>query len=258
MTQTFPTIVEGFGYAPSQPALWRESETAPLQYRDLSLRQASNDTFVGRHLRTGGAAPSGLSLLAPDAAFAFYFVLSGRVTLRRAGQDDILLHPYDAATRHGLGAPVTWDFSHDAELIELKATPRDASLFGGGDGWWVVQSEDERDYLQGDGPRAYFKYRDLGVAAATKRRIHIHVVRATKALDGGTGWHSHSMGQLFYVLRGWADLQVDRRPAVRMAQGDAMCVPKRLKHNVPAFSADYLVLEMCIPADYDTVDGEPE
>jgi hypothetical protein len=28
-----------------------------------------------------------------------------------------------------------------------------------------------------------------------------------------------------------------------------------MKHNVPGFTQDYLVLEMCIPAYYDTVDA---
>jgi hypothetical protein len=31
-----------------------------------------------------------------------------------------------------------------------------------------------------------------------------------------------------------------------------------MSHNVPGFTDDYLVLEMCIPADYDTVDAPAE
>ena len=41
---------------------------------------------------------------------------------------------------------------------------------------------------------------------------------------------------------------------VNMAAGDAMCICPGLGHNVPAMSPDYSVLEMCVPADYDTND----
>jgi quercetin dioxygenase-like cupin family protein len=176
--------------------------------------------------------------------------------LREQGKEAVTLRALDCATRVGAGAPTALHFSHDAEIIEMKAGTAAAQLFGSGDGQWIPSRESEVDYLQGHGPRAFFRYRDLGVADATQRRIHIHVVRSTKASpDGGTGWHSHSMGQLFYVLRGWADLTVERQPGLRMYAGDAMCISPRMKHNVPAFTADYLVLEMCIPADYDTVDA---
>jgi quercetin dioxygenase-like cupin family protein len=252
--QKFPTIVTRFGYSPLAPALWRTGRVSELQFRDLSLAQASGEALIGHHLRTGGIAVSTEALIEPGSAFVFLFVLAGRVTLRAQGHRDEVLGALDSATRFGSGALARLDLSHDAEIIEMKATAVGAPQFGSGGGAWTISRETEGDYSQGDGPRAYFRYRDLGVAAATTRRVHIHIVRSTKALDGGTGWHSHSMGQLFYVLRGWADLAVESQPAVRMSAGDAMCISQRMSHNVPAFSADYLVLEMCIPADYDTVD----
>jgi hypothetical protein len=253
--QSFPTIVSRFGYSPLSPALWNTDATSRLQFRDLSLAQASGDALSGRHLRTGGIAISAEGLIESHSAFAFLYVLSGHVTLRSTGQSSVELGAMDAATRFGTGASTSIEFSHDAALIEMKATAAGAPHFGSGAGSWTFSRETEGDYKQGEGPRAYFRYRDLGVAAATARRIHIHLVRSTKAVDGGTGWHSHSMGQLFYVLRGWADLAVESQPGLRMSTGDAMCISPRMRHNVPAFSADYLVLEMCIPADYDTVDA---
>jgi len=254
-TSPYPTIVTAFGYSPLGPALWRPDPVTGLQFRDLSLAQASGDAFVGRHLRTGGLAQKTRELISPETAFTFLFVLAGQVKLSEDGAAPIVLRALDAATRQGPGRPVTFGLSHDAEILEMKASVAGAAQFGQGTGSWTISHEAESDYHQGEGPRAYFRYRDLGVASATARRNHIHIVRSTKALDGGTGWHSHSMGQLFYVLRGWADLLVERQPAVRMFAGDAMCISPRMKHNVPGFSADYLVLEMCIPADYDTVDA---
>ena len=253
----YPSIVSKFGYSPLGPALWRRDPLTGLESRDLSLAQASDEALIGRHLRTGGSPANAHELIARDTVFTFLFVLAGAVTLQEDSQKPVVLRALDSATRIGAGKSVVISLSHDAEVIEMKASAAGAHLLGTGPGRWVVNQENETDYLQGQGPRAFFRYRDLGVAEASKRRVHIHVVRATKAsADGGTGWHSHSMGQLFYVLRGFADLTVDRQPALRMHAGDAMCISPRMKHNVPAFSADYLVLEMCIPADYDTVDAE--
>ena len=119
----------------------------------------------------------------------------------------------------------------------------------------VVNRDVPAAYKKGDGPRSYFLYRDLGLSAATDRRIHIHALKATApSAAGGTGAHRHTMCQLFYVMKGWADLQVQGQPDVRMHGGDAMCIAAGLKHNVPAFAADYTIIEICIPADYDTVD----
>ena len=39
--------------------------------------------------------------------------------------------------------------------------------------------------------------------------------------------------------------------------GDAMTLPYKLKHDVTGFSADFTVLELNIPADYDTIACDP-
>lgn len=251
----FPSIVSGFGYSPVAPAIWRADSRTGLQCRDLSLDKASSAALTSHHYRTGGAQVETAALGAASCAFAFLYVLAGKVSMTSPDGTARTLMPMDCACRYGSGPAMKWTLSHDAEVIEIAATASGAEALGTPSrGDWHISTEAESAYTLGDGPRKFFKYRDLGVAAATGRRVHIHIVRSTQAVDGGTGWHSHSMGQLFYVLRGWADLAVDGRPWVRMGAGDAMCVAPRMAHNVPAFSADYLVLEMCIPADYDTVD----
>jgi mannose-6-phosphate isomerase-like protein (cupin superfamily) len=253
--QSFPTIVSGFGYSPIGPALWKLDPVSRLEYRDLSLQEASEKRLIGRHYRAAGETLSISGLIRPNAVFEFLFLLAGHVTLMDAGKEGLILNAFDSATRYGRGKETHLSCSHDAEFILLYSTDHQQSILGDGSSEsWLVRRENEDAYVTGDGPRAYFKYRDLGVSEATSRRIHIHVVRATAPSNkGGTGWHSHSMGQLFYVLRGSADVVVEFRPAVRMQSGDAMCVAPRMRHDVPSFSRDYLVLEMCIPADYDTV-----
>ena len=250
-----PTIVKGFGYAPLEPALWLADEATGLKARDLSLDQASDGALVGKHLRAGGFAVRTDALIAAESVFVFLFVLAGSMTMVGENGDETVLTPMMSATRYGRGQGFSTALSHDAEVVLVHSTADGAGQLGDGAGQWSVTVDGEDAYVAGEGPRAYFRYRDLKVAEATDRRIHIHVVRSTKAISGGTGWHSHSMGQLFYVLRGWADLAVERQQWVKMVEGDAMCIAKNMKHNVPAFSEDYLVLEMCIPADYDTRDA---
>ncbi len=257
----FSSIVDRFGYSPIGPAIWRKDTASQLQMRSLSLDQASQYKLVSRHLKAAGVSTQTQALGDAKSTFAFLFVLSGQVVMHETGKQARTFNGYGSACRFGQGQTVNWSLSHDAEVIEIVATSAGSADLGmsqPAQGAWHVCDDHESDYVMGEGPRKFFKYRDLGVAAATNRRIHIHVVRATQAVNGGTGWHSHSMGQLFYVLRGWADLAVQNQPWVRMHSGDAMCISPRMSHNVPGFTDDYLVLEMCIPADYDTVDAPAE
>jgi len=156
------------------------------------------------------------------------------------------------------------DMSDDLELIEITAPAKAATMLGrdtpppahraaaAGVRHAHYLHETPESYVVGAGPRRYFAYRDLGTADFTRRRIHIHVVKALEPMPGGTGWHNHTMSQLFVVLEGWAHLVVEGHGERTMNTGDAMCLRAGMRHDVPAFSADYKVLEMCIPADYDT------
>jgi mannose-6-phosphate isomerase-like protein (cupin superfamily) len=254
----FPAIVSTFGYSPLLPATWHRDAATGLQSRDLSLDFASEGALTARHLRVAGTPISTSALGDPASPFVFLFVLAGSLSMQGAGAASLTLRRYGCVYRYGTGQPAQWHLSDDAEIIEIRGAPRASVVLGLQDlqaGAWASRIDKAADYIVGDGPRSFFSYRDLGVAAVTGRRIHIHVVRSSKPIEKGTGWHSHSMGQLFYVLEGWAELEVERLPSVRMSAGDAMCISPRLKHDVSMFSNDYAVLEMCIPADYDTVDA---
>lgn len=254
----YPTIVTRFGFAPVAPAVWLDDRQTGLVCRDLSLGQASQGALTGKHFRAAPFARTIDTLIDPGAVFAFLFVLAGKVTLTDSGAQAIELRALDCATRHGAGTASLLEFSHDAEIVLLASTKSGLPLFGSGSGKWVLCLEREEDYLQGNGVRKYFRYRSLEVDNATQRRVQIQIVRSIGSIpDAGTGWHTHGMGQLFYVLRGWADLAVDGQPSVRMSTGDAMCIAKGMAHNVPRFSKDYMVLEMSIPADYETIDAPP-
>jgi quercetin dioxygenase-like cupin family protein len=87
----------------------------------------------------------------------------------------------------------------------------------------------------------------------------MHVVQATGQPGEGTGWHYHSMAQWFMILRGRSDIRVETRPRQPLNVGDTMCIGAgpQMRHNVAPYSGDYSVLEMCIPAEYETTAVDP-
>jgi mannose-6-phosphate isomerase-like protein (cupin superfamily) len=255
MNNQYPAVVEAFSLVPLHGAIWRPRGN--LLQRELGLTRASKESMSAHHYRANGAAVAVDDLSAAEAPFLFAMVLSGEVKVT-SDNGSHTLQMYDTCCRYGSGGKVSWEFSHTAEILLLQGKVSAKDVFGApSEGKWSVTREKEDAYIRGDGPRTFFSYRDLETAAVTDRRIHIQLVRAAEMMSGGTGWHFHSMGQIFYILRGWGELVVEDAAAVRMSAGDAMCISPGMRHNVPGFSRDYFLLEMCVPADYSTVDAPP-
>ncbi|HEY1933562.1 MAG TPA: cupin domain-containing protein [Acetobacteraceae bacterium] len=103
-----------------------------------------------------------------------------------------------------------------------------------------------------EGRRAFFKYRDLGVTAATHGRIRAQVTKAEQGMSKATGWHVHKCeAQLVYMLSGWVDLVfADRK--VRLSAGDSMLIPGDTPHNETGTSDTFELLEISVPADMGT------
>ncbi|MCW5771280.1 MAG: cupin domain-containing protein [Rhodospirillaceae bacterium] len=226
---------------------WQADGDTGAAFRDLALGAASGGAMAAQHRRGRGG-----DWLAQDVDFRFIYVLQGRLDLA-AGGGSHSLRPRSVAL-FGAGVPAAAiDASADLELIDISALPPAHSRAPGfrtARTRWL--DETPESFVTGAGPRRYFAYRDLGTADFTGRRLHIHVVKALQPMPGGTGWHNHTMSQLFVVLTGWADVAVEGRGMRRLGPGDAMCLQAGMRHDVPAYSADYTVLEMCVPADYDT------
>lgn len=252
----YPTIVKDFSYSPIDPAIWQVEDRTGLEFRDLALDASTHGKLVARHWRNGGAEQT-VDLVDAASPFAFLFVLEGVVIAEGLGGEAVALARFGSATRYGRGGVTSLRLAPGAELFQIAAAD-DADDILGTSGivasGWTLSHDSQDAYLTGQGPRKFFKYRDLGTAEATGRRIHIHVVAVAGEAPGGTGWHWHTMGQIFYVLSGGAQLSLQRRPWVNMRAGDAMSICAGLGHDVPAFTSDYAVLEMCVPADYDTID----
>jgi mannose-6-phosphate isomerase-like protein (cupin superfamily) len=257
---SFPSIVKDFGFSPIASAVWRQDQRTGLEFRDLSLAAATGRVLVARHWRTGSMSLS-VPLVTTECPFAFVFVVKGSVVLEPQGKDPLRLDRYTAVTRFGGGTAANWKLPAETEVFTIVGTPAAANAFENADvtnAPWIVSRDAPDQYVVGDGPRKFFTYRDLGTSAASGRRIHIQLVAVASEVPDGTGWHRHTMGQIFYVLEGWADLELVGHPWLRMGAGDAMCIYAGLGHNVPRFSREYALIEMCVPTDYDTIDIDGE
>ncbi|MGF1595422.1 MAG: cupin domain-containing protein [Acidimicrobiales bacterium] len=103
------------------------------------------------------------------------------------------------------------------------------------------------------GRRAFFEYRDTGLADATGGAYRAQVMRATDVMET-TGWHYHVCDlQFVYVLAGWVDLAFADGRKVRLEAGGVMAIPSGMVHNELAVSPDFAALEVVAPATMETV-----
>jgi quercetin dioxygenase-like cupin family protein len=106
------------------------------------------------------------------------------------------------------------------------------------------------------GLRAYFAYRDLGIAKATKGKVRAHVIRMTQPFDGGEVAipHYHDVEfQMVYVLKGWFTTDLQGQGPITMKAGSCWIQPPKIKHTVVGYSDDCELLEIVLPADFKTV-----
>ncbi|UGV27353.1 cupin domain-containing protein [Rhodopseudomonas boonkerdii] len=107
------------------------------------------------------------------------------------------------------------------------------------------------------GLRAYAKYRDLGVAAATDGLAQAHVIRLIGPCDPKevSKLHYHDAEfQLVYVLNGWVKTYMDGVGEQTMRQGSCWTQPPRIKHLIRDYSDNCELLEVILPAQFKTVE----
>src|SRR6476469_147326 len=82
------------------------------------------------------------------------------------------------------------------------------------------------------GRRSFFKYRDLGVTAATGGKMRAQVTTATQGLGQPTGWHYHVCDhQLVFMLKVWVDLEFEDGRKIRLMPGESLMIPGGMRHN---------------------------
>jgi uncharacterized RmlC-like cupin family protein len=109
------------------------------------------------------------------------------------------------------------------------------------------------------GLRSYAEYRDLGIAAATKGLARAHVIKMVPPCDPAvvSKRHYHDVKfQMIYVLKGWIKGEYDGVGEMTMREGSCWLQPPKIKHTVPDYSDDCELLEIILPADFDTIELE--
>jgi hypothetical protein len=107
-----------------------------------------------------------------------------------------------------------------------------------------------------DGLRPYAKYRDLGIAKATGGLAQAHVIRLVPpCTDEARKRHTHAVElQLVYVLKGWIRNEFEGHGEQLMREGTCWLQPPNIKHTVLDYSDDCEMLEIIVPAKFDTVE----
>ena len=249
---------------PADKGSWEASRRPGVESRDLGLAGASDGAMGVAHLRAPGGAEGG-GWQRHDLDFQFLYVTGGTVTLQQPGEEPVELSEGSVVHRTGGGWHREVSFGPGFEGYEITSpasfeTETADAPPAEGDGSHTEISHDVPEaYERGAGPRKFFDYRDLGTKGPTEGRVHIHVVKATGEPGDGTGWHFHTMAQWFLILNGDSYIRVEDGPNTPLTPGDTMCVgfgPEQ-RHNVAPFSGDYAVLEMCVPAIYETTATPP-
>ena len=115
----------------------------------------------------------------------------------------------------------------------------------------------EEDFEQG--LRSYAKYRDLGIAPATGGMVQAHVIRMLppfRAEEVSTPHYHDVEFQMIYVLKGWMRSEFEGEGAHTFHAGSCWIQPPKIKHTVLDYSDDCELLEIILPAEFDTVELE--
>lgn len=119
---------------------------------------------------------------------------------------------------------------------------------------FTVSHHREEDFDQG--LRTYSAYRDLGIAAATGGLAQAHIIRMTKPFDEAEVAipHYHDVEfQMVYVLKGWFQSEFEGEGVHTFYAGSAWIQPPGIKHTVRGYSDDCELLEIVLPAEFETV-----
>jgi mannose-6-phosphate isomerase-like protein (cupin superfamily) len=107
------------------------------------------------------------------------------------------------------------------------------------------------------GRRPFFKYRDLGLEAATGGRMRAYHNTAISGMTQPTGWHYHICEMQFvYVLKGSLTIEFEDGTVGTFAAGDSFFIPGGVRHNEIYASEDKEALEVSVPGKIETVNVE--
>ncbi len=104
-----------------------------------------------------------------------------------------------------------------------------------------------------DGLRSFFEYRDLGVADATSNSVNAHIIRSVPGAHASGQKHIHNLEfQMVYVLKGWVRFWYKGVGEVELIAGSCVHQPSGIIHQELAHSDDIEMLEITLPAQFET------
>lgn len=264
----------GYSFSPVAGATWRPTG-AGFEARDMGLYAASGGRLDVHHLRRSSSVPASsvpasLGWRGTGLPLDCFYVFAGSLMVEQSsGGDALTLTPGDVM-HHVAGCACRFSVVSDScELFAFRDVPDEAAA---DELDWLVAVDDgpgpdtisgcsvlkdvPESYVLGGGPRSFFEYRDLQTSRPTAGRIHLHVVQWAsdeEPPEGGTFWHTHSMAQWFIVVRGHGEIGVEHECRQPMRRGDCMTIGNTVPHNEFTFSKDYHVIQLCTPAEYETL-----
>ena len=121
----------------------------------------------------------------------------------------------------------------------------------------IAISHHREEDFKADGLRAYAKYRDLGIQAATHGAAQAHVIRLQGPCDPKevSKLHYHDIEfQMVYVLKGWVKTYMEGHGEMLMKEGGCWTQPPRVKHMILDYSDNVELLEVILPGEFKTVE----
>ena len=114
----------------------------------------------------------------------------------------------------------------------------------------------ENAEFKSGGLRSYFRDRDIGVSDATNGLVTALVHRAAGPCPRDVRLpHVHKVDfQMNYVLKGWCKFEFEGHGEQVFEAGDAWVQPPEIEHALLGFSDDVEILEIVMPANFETVD----
>lgn len=107
------------------------------------------------------------------------------------------------------------------------------------------------------GLRDFFQYRDLGIREATGGKVAAHVIRPNPGVQTtGSRYHHALEFQMIYCIRGWIKFSYEGVGEVLLVPGTCVHQPPGIRHTELGHSDDLELLEIVMPADFNTVADE--
>jgi quercetin dioxygenase-like cupin family protein len=117
----------------------------------------------------------------------------------------------------------------------------------------LVVSQPSDDAFANTGLRPNLLYRKLGIPEATDGRVSVQVIRAKEEMAVPQAPHVHDLAfQFVYVLRGQARFWFEGHGEVAGVPGTAIFQPPGIVHRTLWASADFEIMEITMPAEFET------